>query len=188
MKISRANAVHMTSLTKRNITGTTGCQLGLLIPNWTHSDRQLCLSGLNTGVFHFWLLFFPKGTWARPPPASLGARSVLGARRDAGENFYTAKQRSGLQLLKKFPLSAKPFKLPKHFGNYSVYFAANWETCFAALAVRKQKTPSLGKDILSHYYQSAELDSEQSFVVFHLGLPTRALYPKAAQAHFYIFV
>lgn len=60
MKISRANAAHMTSLTKRNITGTTGCQLGLLIPNWTHSDWQLCLGWLNTGVFPLLAAIFPQ--------------------------------------------------------------------------------------------------------------------------------
>lgn len=50
----------MTSLTKGNITGTTGCQLGLLIPNWTHSDWQLCLSGLNSGVFPLLAAIFPQ--------------------------------------------------------------------------------------------------------------------------------
>lgn len=100
VKISRANAVHMTSLTKRNITGITGCQLGLLIPNWTHSDWQLCLAGLYTGVFPLLAAIFPQEDKARPPPASLGTRSVLGARGDAEENFYAAKQHSGPALEK----------------------------------------------------------------------------------------
>lgn len=145
VKISRANAVHMTSLTKRNITGITGCQLGLLIPNWTHSDWQLCLAGLYTGVFPLLAAIFPQEDKARPPPASLGTRSVLGARGDAEENFYAAKQHSGLQLLKKFPLSAKPFKLPKHFGNYSISFCCQLGNLFHCINCRKREHTFAGE-------------------------------------------
>lgn len=145
VKISRANAVHMTSLTKRNITGITGCQLGLLIPNWTHSDWQLCLAGLYTGVFPLLAAIFPQEDKARPPPASLGTRSVLGARGDAEENFYAAKQHSGLQLLKKFPLSAKPFKLPKHFGNYSISFCCQLGNLFHCINCRKTEHTFAGE-------------------------------------------
>lgn len=120
MKISRANVVHMTSLTKGNITGTTGCQLGLLIPNWTHSDWQLCLSGLNSGVFPLLAAIFPQEDMSQTSTSLPGHKVSLGGTWGCRENFYTAKQRSGLQLLEKFPLSAKPFKLPKPFGNYSI--------------------------------------------------------------------
>lgn len=138
-------------LSKRNITGTTGCQLGLLIPSWTHSAWQPWLAGLSTGVFPLLAAIFPQEGLARPPPASLGTRSALGAHGDAGEHFHTAKQHSGLQLLKNLPLSAKPLELPKHFGNDSFSLCCQLGNLFHCLNVRKQNSPFLGKDILSRY-------------------------------------
>lgn len=110
---------------KRNITGRTGCKLGLFISNWTPSDWQLCWRGFMQVFFHFWLQFSP---WGQGPdlPSFPGHKvrsggGVRGAHMGIqGETFMQPSNFLASSSSKKFPLSAKPFKLPKQFGNYSI--------------------------------------------------------------------
>lgn len=180
MKISRANAVRTVGLTKRNITGTTGCQLGLLIPSWAHSAWQPWLAGLSTGVFPLLAAIFPQEGMARPPPASLGTRLVLGMQ---GNTFTQPNNILASGSWKTFHCLPSPWNCPNTLEMTVPRFAANWETCFTALMSENRTHLFWGRIFCLVIYQSAESDPEQSFVAFHSGLPTRALYPKAAQAH-----
>lgn len=177
---------------KRNITGSTGCQLGLFTPNWTHSDRQLWLAGPKVGIFPLLSAIFPHENKGQSSTSFPGCKVKCGGHVGMqGETFMQPSNFLASSSWKSFHCLPSPSNYPNTSEITASCFAANWEICFTALTVRKQNTPfGGGRIFLSHYCQSAvtDLDTEQRCVVFHLGIPTRALYPEAPQTHFYLFV
>lgn len=124
--------------------------------------------------FHFCLLFFPMRTRARSLPAPWVPGQIWGACGDAGGDLYAAKQLSGLQLFKKCPLSAKVFKLPKHFGNYSISFCCQLGNLFHSINCQKTKTHFFGGRIfLSHYCWSAVMDLVRHWACLVCGVSLR---------------
>lgn len=136
MKIIRCNVVHMKCLTIKEhywqdkvFSFLTGLLQSQALAGWA-SCRCFSTSGC----------CFPHEYKDQSSSASLGTRSDLGEHmRMQGETFMQpSKFLASSSLKKKFPHSAKPSKLPKHFGNYNIPFCCQWGNLL--LCINWQKT------------------------------------------------
>ena len=145
---------------KRNTTGSTGCQLGLFISNWTHSDWQLWLAGLSAGVFPPLAALFPYEAKGQTSTSFPGCKARSGGHMWLqGETFMEPSSFLATSSWTNFHCLPSPSNCPNTLEITASLFAANWEIWFHCINCQKTKHTFLGGRIfLSHYSQSAVTD------------------------------